>query len=204
MHGILSFTPPYAAGRAHARRLMVAVVISMCVALPGARLMAAADPAPSPQVSVHEERGLYTVTARFLVSRSPEAALAVLADYEQIPRFMPDVRKSVVLERSSGHKVVEQEAQSTFMMFSKKVHLVLEVTESGDTIRFTDRCGKSFSTYAGSWRAVRADGGTLVTYELRARPAFDVPGFLLKRLLKQDSAEMIERLQTEISRRPAR
>lgn len=193
-------TPPYPAGRADARRFLVAAVVSLCVVLPGARLTAAADLAPSPQVTVQEERGLYTVTARFTVAAAPEAALAVLADYEQIPRFMPDVRKSLVLESTPGHKVVEQEAQSSFLMFSKKVHLLLEVTESGDSIRFIDRCGRSFTTYEGSWRATRTDGRTLVSYELTAKPAFEVPRFILKRLLKQDAADMIKRLQQEIDR----
>lgn len=42
---------------------------------------------------------------------------------------------------------------------------------------------------------------TLVTYELTAQPTFDVPEFLLKRVLKRDAAEMIERLQREIAAR---
>jgi hypothetical protein len=85
------------------------------------------------------------------------------------------------------------------MMFSKKVHLVLEVTENGDTIRFVDRCGKSFTTYEGAWRAQTTSTGTLVTYELSAQPVFDVPEFILKRLLKRDSGDMITRLQREIA-----
>ncbi|CAN5741966.1 hypothetical protein BH24ACI5_BH24ACI5_26460 [soil metagenome] len=38
----------------------------------------------------------------------------------------------------------------------------------------------------GSWKAVQKAGGTTMTYELTARPGFDVPGFVLKRLLKRD------------------
>ena len=163
--------------------------------------MAAADPAPSPQVEVREAGGLYTVTARFDVPQAPAVALAVLTDYERIPHFMPDVRTSVVRQRAPGSLVVEQEAESRFMMFSKKVHLVLEVTESGDTIRFIDRCGKSFTTYEGAWRATTHNGRTVVTYELTARPSFEVPEFLLKRLLKRDSVRMIEGLRREMAAR---
>ena len=43
-----------------------------------------------------------------------------------------------------------------------------------------------------------------VTYELTAHPAFDVPGFMLKRLLKGNSLEMIDRLGREIAERSAR
>ena len=191
-------------GRASARQLLVASAIMLSGALPGAHMMATDDPEPSPQVSVREEHGTYSVRARFEVPQAAHVALAVLTDYEQIPRFMPDVRTSVVLERTPGRVLVEQEAVSQFMMFSRKVHLVLEVTEEGDTIRFVDRCGKSFTTYAGVWRAIQKDGGTMVTYELTARPAFDVPEFILKRLLKRDSGQMIDRLRREIAARAAR
>jgi uncharacterized membrane protein len=60
--------------------------------------------------TVREERGVYTVVARFPVDQPASAVLAVLTDYEQIPRFMPDVRTSIVRERTTGRAVVEQEA----------------------------------------------------------------------------------------------
>jgi len=141
------------------------------------------------------------VAARFDVPEAAGVALGVLSDYEQIPRFMPDVRTSVVLERTPGRLLVEQEAVSQFMMFSKTVRLVLEVTEDGDTIHFVDRSNDSFTHYEGAWRVTPRDPGTTVTYELSATPAFDVPAFILKRLLKRDSAQMIIRLRQEITAR---
>lgn len=187
--------------RERAGRLLVAAVVSMCVALPGARLAAAAD--PSPQVSVREERGTYRVTARFEVPQSPGTVLAVLSDYEAIPRFMPDVKKSVVVDRSPGRLVIEQEAVSKFMMFSRQIHLVLEVSEGSGSLQFVDRCGKSFKSYEGAWRVEPKGPGSLVTYELNARPGFDVPEFILRRLLKRDSARLIDRLRIEFASRDA-
>jgi hypothetical protein len=40
-----------------------------------------------------------------------------------------------------------------------------------------------------------------VRYELRAKPAFAVPDFVLRRLLKRDSRETITRIAGEIGRR---
>jgi ribosome-associated toxin RatA of RatAB toxin-antitoxin module len=153
----------------------------------------------SANLTVREARGVYTVTARFLVDQSVSTALTVLTDYENIPRFLPDVRTSVVLERGSGWTVVEQEAVSALMMFSKRVHLVLEIEEQPDALVFRDRCGRSFGRYEGSWRLTRQSGQTAIVYELIAEPSFDVPGWMLKRLLRRDSAQMIERLQREIA-----
>ena len=180
------------------RLLLIAVAVSLSASAP----TAAAD-----DVTVVVERGTYSVAARFEVPEGPGVALAVLSDYAEIPRFMPDVRTSVILERTSDHVVIEQEAVSQYMMFSKKVHLVLEVTEDGNTIRFVDRAKDSFTLYEGMWSVTHTAGGTTgatVTYALTAHPAFDVPGFILKRLLKRDSGQMIDGLRREIAARAAR
>ena len=166
----------------------------------GAVGLFAAGP-PEPRVTVREAEGTYSVTASFAVSQPASAAISTLTDYERIPRFMPDVRSSQVLVRSEDHVVVEQEALARFMMFSKAVHVVLEIQLTPGAIRFRDRCGRSFSLYEGSWTISERDGYTAVTYELSARPSFDVPQFVLTRLLKRDATRMIERLQQEIAAR---
>jgi carbon monoxide dehydrogenase subunit G len=172
------------------RHLLLAAVLSLDVLAPEA-----------PGVTVHEDRGVYAVTARFEVPAPMPVALSVLTDYEQIPRFMPGIRSSVVQERASGRAVVEQEAVSKFMMFSKRVHLVLEIAEGHETVSFRDRCRKSFIRYEGEWRLTPTEGGTELTYTLTAQPSFDVPGFILKRLLERDAKDMIEQLRREVARR---
>ena len=82
----------------------------------------------STSVTVHEEKGVYRVLATFMVDQTPPVVLAVLTDYEQIPRFMPGIRTSIVRERGAGWAVVEQEAESRMMLFSKRLHLVLRST----------------------------------------------------------------------------
>jgi carbon monoxide dehydrogenase subunit G len=161
---------------------------------------AVAEPPPA-SLTVSEEKGIYTVVARFLVDRPPSVALSVLTDYEQIPRFMPDVRTSIVRERGTGWAVVEQEAVSALLMFSKHIHLVLDIVEQPDALLFRDRCARSFVRYEGAWRLSDDDGHTAITYELTADPSFDVPEWMLKRLLRRDSTQMIERLQREIAAR---
>jgi ribosome-associated toxin RatA of RatAB toxin-antitoxin module len=156
---------------------------------------------PPTNVTVREEQGVYTVVARFVVDQPAAVALAVLTDYEQIPRFMPDVRTSIVRERAIGRVVVEQEAVSGLMMFSKRVHLVLEIQEQPGELIFRDRCGRSFVRYEGAWRLSKQDGRTAITYELIAEPSFEVPGFMLKRLFRRDAAQMIGRLKQEIATR---
>jgi len=153
------------------------------------------------ELDVARQRGHYSLEANGRLDATPESIYAVLTDYEQIPRFMPDIRRSSVLERSEGMTVVEQEAVARLMMFSKRIHLILEIQNAPGVIRFRDRCGKSFARYEGGWTIAERDGQAVVRYDLTATPSFDVPEFLLKRLLKRDALQMIERLQTEMTAR---
>ncbi|MGE0864499.1 MAG: SRPBCC family protein [Vicinamibacterales bacterium] len=161
---------------------------------------AAFGPDAAPDVSVREEGGTYEVRATFAIAQSADVARSVLSDYEQIPRFMPGIKSSVV-RRRTPRLLVEQEAVSKFAMFSKTVHLLLEITEGDSYLHFVDLCGRSFIRYEGLWRIEPQGAGAEMSYELSARPAFDVPGFVIKRLLKRNASEMIERLKAEIAAR---
>jgi len=154
----------------------------------------------APIVEVNDHKGLYTVAARFTVAQPPAVALAVLSDYEAIPRLVPDVRRSVVVQREP-QLLVAQDAVSQFGLFSRTIHLLLEVAVSPDAITFVDRSGKSFSTYHGRWAVLPQPEGSVVTYELTARPAFGVPGFVVRRLMTRDAREMIVRLAAAMAAR---
>jgi carbon monoxide dehydrogenase subunit G len=176
--------------------------VVLIVALVAASSAAGAgEGAAAPTVDVRQANGTYHVTATFLIGEPPSAALAVLTDYERIPAFMPDVKTSVIREQAEGRALVEQEAQPRLLMFSKRVRLLLDVTEAADHLQFTDRSGESFTSYVGHWQVVREAEGTRITYQLVARPAFSVPSFVLTRLLRKDAVQMIDRLRAEITAR---
>ncbi len=183
-----------AAGCASTRRLFCCAALVVMTAA-----MTIAAPSFEPKIDVTEASGIYTVSAEFVVTEPAATVVKVLTDFERIPRFMPDVNLSRIVERSENGLVVEQEATAKFMMFSKKVHLILDVNEDNGLIRFRDKCGRSFAHYQGSWTVTDEDSRAGVIYRLEAKPNFDVPGFVLKRLLKRDAIEMITRLQNEIA-----
>jgi ribosome-associated toxin RatA of RatAB toxin-antitoxin module len=188
-----------AAWRVCARRLLLCVALFALTAG-----MPLAAPAGAPQVTVRDSAGVYQVAASFSVIEAPAIAIAVLTDFEGIPTFMPDMKTSTVLERTDAGTLVEQEAVARFMLFSKRVHLVLRVNDRDGTIRFRDECGKSFARYEGMWRVTSSEGGrTAIEYQLAAKPKFDVPAFVLTRFMKRDAVQMIERLQAEMTRRAA-
>lgn len=180
-------------------RLLMLVALVALAPVSGAT---AAGAAASP-VTVRETQGAFQVTATFTTPEPVAVARQVLTDYDGIPRFMPDVRSSRVVERSATGVIVEQEAVARVLFFSKQISLRLDIQEDAGAIRFLDRSGKSFTRYEGRWTLREQDGHAVVTYELTAQPAFDVPGWVLTRLLKRDAERLIERLQAEIRARAA-
>jgi ribosome-associated toxin RatA of RatAB toxin-antitoxin module len=180
---------------------MMARIFAASVTVVAATLVAGASAQDDAAVSVREDQGTYLVEARFSVPEPASIVREVLTDYPNIPRFMPDVRTSEVLERDEGYARVEQEAISKFMLFSKRVHLVLDVDEGAGVIRFRDRCKRSFVQYEGVWTIAAREGRTEIGYELNAQPAFGVPEFVLRKLLNRDARVMIERLRAEIAAR---
>jgi carbon monoxide dehydrogenase subunit G len=181
--------------------IMTARLLVTSVVIAAATLVARAAPHDEPTISVRETSGTYLVEARFSVAAPAAVVREVLTDYGNIPRFMPGVRTSEVVARDEGYARVEQEAISKFMMFSKRVHLVLDVDERANVIRFRDRCKKSFETYEGAWTLNEHDGRTEIAYELTAQPAFGVPEFVLRKLLNRDARAMIDGLRNEIGAR---
>jgi ribosome-associated toxin RatA of RatAB toxin-antitoxin module len=179
------------------RPLLVAFVVAgfFCAAAP-----LASELAP-PSVSVRLHDGAYEIAAEFDVNRSLATVRSVLTDYEHIPRFLPQVERSVVLERTGEGAVVEQEAVTQLMMFSKRMHLILDIREAPDALVFTDTCGRSFVRYEGSWRLREEAGRTFVQYRLLAQPRFDAPDWLIGRVMKRDASRTIERIQAEIGKR---
>lgn len=180
------------------RLLAAAVVALSLVSSPLAT--AASGPGAAPDVTVREAGGTYEVRATFTIAQTVDVARTVLSDYERIPQFMPAVKTSVVRQRTP-RLLVEQEAVSKFALFSKTVHLLLAITEGDSYLHFVDLCGRSFTRYEGLWRMEPQGARTEMSYELSARPAFDVPGFVVRRLLKREASEMIERLKTEFAAR---
>jgi len=127
----------------------------------------------------------------------------VLTDYSGIPRFMPDIRTSIVRRREGSIVTVEQEAQSKFLMFSKTVHLLLQVQEGAHVLGFRDICGASFKRYEGSWTLAGAGSETTVIYKLTADPSFKVSAPVLRRLLERNARQTVDHLRAEAGLRAA-
>src|SRR5690606_26126810 len=79
---------------------LTALFIAAAVALVAATGLAAAG--DEPDITVQESDGTFTVGATFVVEAPTDKVRAVLIDYASIPRYMPDVRSSRILDREES------------------------------------------------------------------------------------------------------
>ena len=69
---------------------------------------------------------------------------------------------------------------------------------------FRDVCGKSFTTYEGTWELTTIDGGTRVTYRLKADPNGRQPAMLARSAIKGSVRKLLDEVRNEMLARAAR
>lgn len=167
--------------------------------------VASAARAPYDKIDVRVERRAgkaYEVQGLFFVPASSGVVWSVLGDYERIPEFVSSMRESRVVEtRADGTLLVAQQAVGGTFLLTKKVHVLLEVSRASDRIVFVDRARKDFDEYDGRWQTQESPGGTLVLYNLRARPSFPAPAFLMRGAMRRGARELLDQVRGEILRR---
>jgi carbon monoxide dehydrogenase subunit G len=159
-------------------------------------------------ISVDVERAVdkaYTVAAAFDVNVPASVAWEVLTDYEGIGRFVSSIRHSTIRRREPGRVLLEQHGVGRAWIISLPMHVVLDVREDDQRVlAFHDVCGKSFSVYEGSWELSPINGGTRVTYRLKADPTGRQPAMLAKSAIKGSVKTLLDEVRKEILARGAR
>ncbi len=159
-------------------------------------------------VSVDVENGAgktYVVDAAFDVNVPSSLAWEVLTDYEGIGRFVSSIRQSTIKRREPGRVLLEQHGVGRAWIVSLPMHVVLDVREQDQRMLvFRDVCGKSFTTYEGTWELTTIGSGTRVRYRLTADPTGRQPAMLARSALKGSVKKLLDEVRDEILVRAAR
>jgi carbon monoxide dehydrogenase subunit G len=169
----------------------------VAAALPSVALAQSAD------VTIRDdERGMYRVEGAFVVDAPRTVVWEVLTDYEGIDEFVSSILRSEVTERRPDGLLLQQEAVGKLFLFSKSIHLLLEVREEPEhTIAFRDVSGRSFESYSGEWRIEDAGDAVRVSYALSAKPAFRQPPFVARRTMRDSVQRLLDEVRLEIESR---
>jgi hypothetical protein len=165
-------------------------------------LLSAGTLTADPAINVDVERGAdkaYTVDAAFNVNAPASIAWGVLTDYEGIGRFVSSIRQSTITERTPGRVLLEQHGVGRAWIISLPMHVILDVREHDQRVlAFRDVCGKSFSIYEGTWELSTIEGGTRVTYRLKADPTGRQPAMLAKSAIKSSVKVLLDEVRNEM------
>src|SRR3954463_2734988 len=70
------------------------------------------------------------VTARALIAAPQSLIWEVLTRYDDLPRFIPGIARSVVLSRQGNNVTLEQSGEARFLVFSFPINIRLDVSEN--------------------------------------------------------------------------
>lgn len=189
------------AGMKH--RLLHRPVLVLVFSILSAPLWGATTP-----VSVDVEDGAgktYVVDAAFDVNVPLSRAWEVLTDYDGIGRFVSSIRQSTIQRREAGRVLLEQHGVGRAWIISLPMHVVLDVREYDHRMLvFRDVCGKSFTTYEGTWELSPIGSGTRVTYRLTADPNGRQPAMLAKSAIRGSVKRLLDEVRAEMLARGAR
>jgi len=184
-------------------RLLHRPVVVLVFSILSAPMLGANTP-----VSVDVENGAgqtYVVDAAFDVNVPASLAWEVLTDYEGIGRFVSSIRQSTIQRREAGRVLLEQHGVGRAWVVSLPMHVVLDVREHDQRMLvFRDVCGKSFTTYEGTWELTTIGSGTRVTYRLTADPNGRQPAMLARSAIGGSVRKLLDEVRLEILARAAR
>jgi ribosome-associated toxin RatA of RatAB toxin-antitoxin module len=152
------------------------------------------------------DRTAADVRAAVEIHASPEQVFGTLVDCAQALRFVPHIKHCTVLETAPDGSWQNVEQQVDYGWLAPRATYVFHAEyERFDRIRFSNVRG-DFRENRGVWAFRSLDEGrsTLVTYQARLAPAFYVPRWMMRNMLKRDLPDLMRGLRTHAeAARPA-
>lgn len=164
-------------------------------------LAAAPDPVVSQRMT-GEMGNIYEMKGSFDVAAPPEVVWSTLTDYASHPRFISDLKSSVIKGKTEGETMVAQEATTKVAMFSATVQMLLSMKEKGGVeIVFTDTLLKDFDVFDGKWSVSKGRKVLHVDYTMRCRPKAKAPAFIVAPIMAESTRRLMAAMRTEIEKR---
>lgn len=149
--------------------------------------------------------GCRRLAVQLRLALDPQWLWAVLTDYDNLSRFIPNLQTSRLLWRRAEVVGLEQEGAQTFMGLRFKARVNLELTEHVAERRLSFVMTKGdFRRFEGAWQIGRDSAGTTLLYELIVQGCVGMPIGLIEQRLQEDLAANLRAVQAEAQRRAAR
>lgn len=157
--------------------------------------------------TIHQEMerrsaGVRRLAVKLRLALEPEWLWAVLTDYNNLHRFIPNLAESRLLWRRGQRVAVEQVGCQQFcgLRFSARVQLELQEDREQGCLAFSLLEG-DFRCFNGTWQIGRDAISTWLLYDLTVQGKPGMPIGLIEQRLQQDLASNLRGVQQEAQRR---
>jgi ribosome-associated toxin RatA of RatAB toxin-antitoxin module len=150
------------------------------------------------EADVARDRAVADIRAAVKINATPEQVFLTLTDCARALRFVPHLKRCKVLETAADGAWQNVEQQVDYGWLAPRADYVFHAEyEKFSRISFSNVSG-DFHENRGVWRFRPLDDGrsTLVTYEARIAPAFYVPRWMMRNMLKRDLPDLMRGLRT--------
>ncbi|MEJ8814167.1 SRPBCC family protein [Variovorax ureilyticus] len=155
-------------------------------------------------IETHRKDDTVTVEVSAEMPVDPRTVWNVITDYDHLPRFIPYMRSSRVLQREADRVIVEQSGELAFLFFRQPVEVKLAVVESPQTHVAARAIGGNLRALDGRYTVESLPSGyTRLSYSGRLVPGFDVPPVIGRIALQTVMARQFDAMVKEIVRRDA-
>jgi uncharacterized protein YndB with AHSA1/START domain len=144
------------------------------------------------------EKAIADVRAAIQITAPPEQVFRTLTDCTQALKFVPHLKRCNVLDTAPDGTWQNVEQTVDYGWLAPRAEYVFHADyEDFHRIRFSHLRG-DFHENHGTWEFHGQNGGrtTLVTYQARIAPAFFVPRWLMRSMLKRDLPDLMRGLRT--------
>jgi ribosome-associated toxin RatA of RatAB toxin-antitoxin module len=151
---------------------------------------------------VANDRAVADIRAAVKVSASPEQVFRTLTDCAEALRFIPHLKRCKVVDTAVDGRWQNVEQQVDYGWLAPRATYVFHAEyERFSHIRFSNVRG-DFHENRGVWTFRPIDDGraTLVTYEARVAPAFYVPRWMMRNMLRRDLPDLMRGLRAHVER----
>ncbi len=153
------------------------------------------------QVEVVKQGSIYVVDAVMTVPVSAADAWAVLVDFDDMARFVPNLTESRTTARNGNRITVQQKGVARFGIFRIPFESVREIElVPHEYVRARQISGKARSAQS-EMRFVDDGDSTRIVYRAEVEPGLWLPAFVSQPFIAHEVREQFEAIAREIMRR---
>jgi ribosome-associated toxin RatA of RatAB toxin-antitoxin module len=152
---------------------------------------------------IERQGDFIAVNATVLMQVDARIAWGVLSDYDDLARFVPDMKSSRVVSRDGNRVTVEQKGEFGFFFYRQPVDVTLEVTERPPLRIDARRIAGNIKDLETRYELSESDAGVKLTYTGRFIPDFSVPPLFGMPMVRRVVERRFRAMAEEIERRDA-